>query len=233
MRQVPNETSSLVWGTLPGATDETIYVMAHRDGWFDAATDNASGVATMIGLAEHFAKIPQARRRRTMIFVGLDGHHNDAGVGRSWMVAQKDVLFAKTALAINAEHTSTIQTYFYGERIRRSNTYTAQLWYAGGPTRPKLQDLAIRAFREFGVSTYAEPEQAPPPGDLGRFFRFVPGVDAGDFNMYFHTDGETPETVPWTGLEASTRAYARIVDGVNALDLKDLQRPPEPDPTPR
>ena len=145
VKQVPNQKSSLVWGTLPGrnaATGETIYVMAHRDGWFDAATDNASGVATMVGLAEHFAKIPQARRRRTIVFVGLDGHHNDSGgVGRMWMVDHRDELFAKTALAINAEHTSTIQTYFYGERIRRANTYTAQLWYAGGPTRPKLQDV--------------------------------------------------------------------------------------------
>lgn len=231
VRQVPSQKSALVWGTLPGATAETIYVMAHRDGWFDAAADNASGVATMLGLADHFAKVPPARRRRTMVFVGLDGHHNDSGgVGRMWMVEHRDQLFAKTALAINAEHTSTIQTYFYGERIRQANTYTAQLWYAGGPTRPKLQDLAVRAFREFGVPTYAEPELAPPPGDLGRFFRFVPGVDAGDFNMYFHTDRETPETVPWTGLEASTRAYARIIDGVNELDLKDLQRPPEPEP---
>jgi hypothetical protein len=230
VRQVPNEKSALVWGTLPGATDETIYVMAHRDGWFDAATDNGSGVATMIGLAEHFAKMPRERRRRTIVFVGLDGHHNDSGgVGRMWMAERREQLFAKTALAINAEHTSTVQTYFYGEKIRRANTYTAQLWYAGGPSRPRLQELAIRAFREFGVSIYDEPEQAPPPGDLGRFFRFVPGVDAGDFNMYFHTDEETPDTVPWTGLEASTRAYARIIDGVNALDLKDLQRPPEPE----
>jgi len=230
VRQVPNERSALVWGTLPGATDETIYVMAHRDGWFDGATDNASGVATMIGLAEHFAKRPRDRRRRTIVFVGLDGHHNDSGgVGRMWMADHREQLFARTALAINAEHTSTVQTYFYGEKIRRANTYTAQLWYAGGPSRPKLQDVAVRAFREFGVSIYDEPEAAPPPGDLGRFFRFVPGVDAGDFNMYFHTDEETPETVPWTGLEASTRAYARIIDGVNELDLKDLQRPPEPE----
>ncbi len=234
VRQVPNLKTALVWATLPGRTDETIYVMAHRDGWFDAATDNGSGVATMLGLAEHFAKIPQAQRRRTIVFVGLDGHHNDSGgVGRMWMVDHRDQLFAKTALMINAEHTSTIQTYFYGERIRWANTYTAQMWYAGGPTRPKLQELAIRAFREFGVPIYAEPEKAPPPGDLGRFFRFVPGVDAGDFNMYFHTDQETPETVPWTGLEASTRAYARIIDGVTALDLKDLQRPPEPEPARR
>jgi hypothetical protein len=37
--------------------------------------------------------------------------------------------------------------------------------------------------------------------------------------------------VPWTGLEAITRAYAKIIDGVNTLDLKDLQRPPEVPPT--
>src|SRR5207253_5361810 len=88
--QVPNGKTALVWGTLPGATDETMYVMAHRDGWFDAATDNASGVATMLGLAEHFAKTPRERRRRTIVFVGLDGHHNDSGgVGRMWMVEHK------------------------------------------------------------------------------------------------------------------------------------------------
>lgn len=236
VKMVPNLQTSLVWGTLPGTSDETVYVTAHRDGFFDAATDNASGVATMIGLAEYYAKIPRAERRRTMVFIGLDGHHNDAGVGRRWLVAHRTEYFTKTALMINAEHTSTLQTYLYWEAIRRSNTYTAQMWYAGGPSRPKLQDIAVKAFREFGVSTYAEPELAPPPGDLGQFYRFVAGVDAGDFNMYFHADAETPETVPWTGLEASTRAYARIIDEVNKLPLSDLQRADEPiarPPTPR
>src|SRR5262245_12400398 len=70
-----DQKSFLVWGTLPGATDETIYVIAHRDGWFHASGDNASGVATMLGIAEHFAKVPQSQRRRTMIFIGTDGHH--------------------------------------------------------------------------------------------------------------------------------------------------------------
>ena len=58
----------------------------------------------------------------------------------------------------------------------------------------------------------------------------MPGVATSDFYHYFHTDLETPETVPWTGLEASTRAYARIVDEVNKLDLNVLQRPEEPTP---
>jgi hypothetical protein len=230
---VPNLKTSTVWATLPGATDETIYVVAHRDGWFESATDNGSGVATMIGLAEYYAKIPKAKRRRTIIFLGLSGHHNGGSGGSNpLLIARKGELFAKTALFINSEHTSTVQTYFYGEDIRRSDMSTAMLWYAGGPSRPKLQEIAIQAFREFGVPTYADPEVKAPPSDLGSFYRFVPSVEANDFNMYFHTTGETPDTVPWTGLESTTRAYAKIIDEVNKLELSDLQRPEEPAPPP-
>jgi hypothetical protein len=232
-RMVPNLKSALVWATLPGASDETIYLIAHRDGWFDASGDNASGVASIIGLAEHYAKIPQAQRPRTIVFVGLDGHHNSgegAGLGRMWMVGQGDALFAKTALMINAEHPSTVQTTVRpryaqaDEQIYWTNTYTGQMWYAGGPTRPELERITLAAFREFGVWHYPKQNPRPPAGDLGRFYQIVPGVATSDFHNYFHTDGETPETVPWTGLEASTRAYARIIDEVNKLPLSALQR---------
>ena len=67
---VPDLQTALVWGTLPGASDETIYLIAHRDGWFDASGDNASGVASIIGLAEHYARIPQSERPRTLILRG-------------------------------------------------------------------------------------------------------------------------------------------------------------------
>ncbi len=235
VKMVPNLKTSLVWGSLPGATDETIYVIAHRDGWFDASGDNAAGVASMIGLAEHYAKVPQAQRRRTMVFVGVDGHHNSgegSAVGLKWMADNRNKLFAKAALMINAEHPSTLQTYVrprYEEQrdIAWSNAYTAQQWYAGGASRPELRALAVKAFREFGVPLLREPNVRPPLGDLGRFFRFLPGVATSDFYHYFHTDQETPATVPWTGLEASTRAYARIIDEVNKLRLTSLQRPPE------
>jgi hypothetical protein len=62
--------------------------MAHRDGWFDASGDNASGVASMLGLAEHYSRIPQAQRKRTMVFVAVDGHHNSgegSAVGTAWI----------------------------------------------------------------------------------------------------------------------------------------------------
>ena len=55
----------------------------------------------------------------------------------------------------------------------------------------------------------------------------MPAVTSTDFNMYCYSDGEIPEMVPWTGLEATTRADAKIIDEVNKPALSDLQRPEE------
>jgi hypothetical protein len=226
-----DQKTFLVWGTLPGQTDETIYVIAHRDGWFDAAGDNASGVATMLGLAEYFAKVPKAQRR-TMIFIGTDGHHQvtPGGFGRVWLVENREKLFAKTALMINAEHTSVAA--IHGNDGATNATMPLD-WYAGGSSRPQLEKIAADAFHEFGVSVWTKPSLAPPSGDLGPFAWFLPGVVAqsNDFR-YMHTNGDTPEDVPWTGLESVTRAYAKIVDSVNKLPLSELRRPAGENPTP-
>ena len=95
----------------------------------------------------------------------------------------------------------------------------------------ELQKIAVDAFREFGVPIWTQPSERPPGGDLGRFYWFLPGVVAqsNDF-INMHTAGDTPDIVPWTGLEAATRAYAKIIDEVNKLPLKDLQRAATADP---
>ena len=239
VERVPNLKTALVWGTLPGATDETIYIMAHRDGWFDASGDNASGVASMV--AHGRALTARCRRRsvsRTMVFIGLDGHHNSgegSAVGNAWIIANRQTLFPKTALAINVEHPSTIQTqsrprYYGANEIVWGNTHMPQEWYAGGPSRPELQKIASDAFKQFGATMDLFPNPTPPASDMSSFYWFLPAVDTGEYHHYFHTDLETPQTVPWTGLEASTRAYAKIVDEVNKLPLSTLQRPEEPNP---
>src|SRR6185295_11707664 len=118
VKMVPDLKTGTVWGTLPGATDETIYVLGHRDGWFESATDNGSGVATTVGLAEYYAKIPQAQRKRTLVFIGTSGHHNSGNYSGNYLFEERDKLFAKTALFINAEHTATTQPYLFGPQIR-------------------------------------------------------------------------------------------------------------------
>ena len=214
--------------------------MAHRDGWFEASGDNGGGVAVMLGLAEHYGKIPQAQRKRTMIFVALDGHHNSgegSAMGNKWIMENHQKLFAKTALAINVEHPSTVQTqsrprYYNANEIVCGNMYMPQQWYAGGPSRPELQTISTNAFKQFGATMDLYPSPTRPASDMSSFFRFLPGIDTGEYHHYFHTDLETPQTVPWTGLEASARAYAKIIDEVNKLPLSTFQRPEEPQPRP-
>jgi len=227
-RWVSGQKSFLVWGTLPGATDETIYVIAHRDGWFDAAGDNASGVATLLGLAEYFARVPQSQRRRTMIFIGTDGHHqiSPGGYGREWLFANRERFFARTALMINAEHPSEILTHG-GAASGWTEAIIPNAWYAGGSARPQLAKIARDAFHQFSLPIWAQPSETPPGGDIGPFVGFLPGVVAqsNDY-MYMHTTGDTPDNVAGAGLEAAARAYAKIVDEVNTIPLAELRRVP-------
>ena len=53
----------------------------------------------------------------------------------------------------------------------------------------------------------------------------APALQVIDVGMFGHSDHETADVIPWTGLGGVARACAKIIDGVNTLDLKDLQRP--------
>jgi hypothetical protein len=99
--------------------------------------------------------MPKDKRRRTMVFLGTTGHHNNGTISVRWLADHKDEVFAKTALIINCEHTATTQTYFMRGNIRKANTTNeANFWYTGGSA--KLVDITIKAYRAFGVPTYAD-----------------------------------------------------------------------------
>jgi hypothetical protein len=225
-KEVSGLKTANVWAELPGTTDEKIIILAHRDAYFYGAGDNASGIATMLGLAEHFAKIPRNLRRRTIVFIGTPGHHGNVGLlGAKSLLREKDTILAKTALLINSEHTAAIQTYLYGygpdggPMIRMANTLQAFWWYAGGSK--SFTDLVISAFDTFGVPTYENPD-VYAQGEMGEIYKFAPSVQLIEANMLYHSDHETPETVPATALAQSTRAYAKIIDDVNKHTRQEL-----------
>ena len=144
-----NLKDSNVWGTLPGATDEEIVIFAHHDGYFESAFDNASGWRPMIGLAEYFAKIPQAQRKRTLKFVSTAAHHAGSP-GTRWMYDNLSGAMSKTVLVINCEHTAITQQYLQGSDLRRSNAINAERWWVNGSDR--LASLVLDAYKTFGVS---------------------------------------------------------------------------------
>ncbi len=207
-----------VWGELPGTTDEDIVVFAHHDSYFQGATDNASGMSTMVALAEHFASIPKAQRRRTIKFATTSGHHNGS-LGTKWMHDNKETFFAKNALLLNCEHVSVTQTYYWGANLRRSNQTDARRWWVYGSD--KLADMALAAYRTFGVAIYdtMEPNAS---GDMGQASLDTPSVQMIESPAFYHTDHDIPENVPMTGLEAVARAYAKLIDSVNKVSRAEL-----------
>jgi Peptidase family M28 len=210
-------TTASVFGTLPGTTDEDITILAHMDGYFRSSLDNASGLAVMMGLVEHFAKQPKSERRRNIRFVGSAGHHG--GPGARWFHDNKDTALAKTALAINLEHVAAVRTKYWGNKLRMTTAVSPMRWWVWG-SRP-LMETALAAFTRFGVAVTADMDPNAS-GEMGSMARDVPTMQVITSPEIKHTEQDTPEWVPTAGLEQIARAYAKIIDEVNRLDRTQL-----------
>ena len=209
------------WGVLPGQTDENILVMAHHDGFFDAALDNASGTALMLEIARYYAAIPKGQRRRTITFLDTSGHHASPDVGATWVRENMRDMLTKTALIVNCEHTSQTQIYYLGNGMMTSNAIDARRWYAGGSDA--LKALVKNTFREFGAALYTIPE-ASPGGELSQLGMTAPSFHIID-HIFYHTDLDTLDWTPAAGMEAVARAHMKIIDSINQMTIDQIRGP--------
>jgi hypothetical protein len=215
-----------VWGVLPGVSDEQILIMAHTDAFFEGAMDNASGLAMMLDIARHYSAVPQAQRRRTLVFLTTpDHHHGSAGI--RWVRDNYD--WSKVALIVNAEHPSQTLLYSLDAGIMTANEVSARRWFVGGSDA--LRALVRRTFLEFGVATYRKSELSPG-GELSQIYMKAPSFHIIDHVIY-HTTLDTADLVPAWGIEAATRAFLKIIDNVNTMTKEEIAAAPKDlaDPT--
>lgn len=206
-----------VLGTLPGTSDEEIIVMAHIDGFFEGALDNGSGVAVMMGLLEHFAKVPQAQRRRNIRFMGSAGHHGGPGAG--WLHDSRETELAKTVLMFNLEHVAAVRTKYWGSKLRMTTAVSPMRWWVYGSKN--LLDVALSSFSRFNVGITADMDNGAS-GEMGSVARDAPSIQVITSPEVKHTEQDGIEWVPANGLEQIGRAYARIIDEVNKLDRRQI-----------
>jgi hypothetical protein len=212
--------TATVWGVLPGATDENIAVMAHTDSFFEGAMDNASGMATLVALAEHYAKVPKNQRRRTMTFFTTSAHHSPSGQNASirWIHNNMKPMWSKTALLVNCEHTAQVATFLVGETLYGSNQVSARRWFVGGSDQ--LKTIVMKNFKDYGMALFSRPEPRPG-GELGQVFTDAPSFHIID-QIVYHTDMDTLNAVPAAGLEQSAHVFAKIIDDVNKVEMSAL-----------
>jgi hypothetical protein len=186
---------------------ENIIVNAHADGWFDAAGDNADGLAVLVALARYFAK-PEHRLDRTLVFVASGGHHSTGLNGPANFVKSNTALTAKTVLVLNLEHVAQL--------LIRSDGWTADgkeqpMTFGISNESPFLVALGRRAMERYGFNlnpTFS----AGVPGDLGGYAPLgVARVQAIHSGPMYHTSGDVLDTISVHGLERAVRFFAYVI----------------------
>lgn len=205
--------------TLPGMSDEQIVVMTHTDGYFQAAMDNAAGMASALEIARFYAQKPLQERPRTMKFIQFPDHHHGE-VARGKHINDR-YPWDKVAVKLTMEHPSQTLLYMYNNDLTPTNAVGAFRWNALGS--PEFEKMVFDTLREFGVSVYAQ-EDGPKNGNYAPSFHIIDHV-------IYHTSLDAPELVPATGLERSTRAFAAALDRANKMTMKQLRGPNFPTKT--
>jgi hypothetical protein len=222
VEELVNAPTEYIIATLPGASEEQIVVMAHTDGFFQAAMDNAAGVASALELARFYAAKPVQQRPRTMRFIAFpDHHHGEVARGRPGVGIDATYPWEKVAVKLTMEHPSQTLLYMYNDGLTPTNAVGAFRWNALGS--PAFEQMVFNSLREFGVSVYAQ-EDGPKNGNYAPSFHIIDHV-------IYHTSLDVPELVPATGLERATRAFAAILDRANAMTMAQLRGPNFPPPT--
>ena len=123
---------------------------------------------------------------------------------------------------------SAAQTLNWGTRLRESTGVEPRRWWVHGS--PKLFDVVLGAYNTFGVSVVGDMDPSAT-GEMGQIDMIAPSMQLIRSPEHKHTDHDIPEFVPAVGLEAVGRAFAKVVDEVNKIDLKDLRATPSAAPT--
>lgn len=216
-------TGHNVVGVVPGASDENIIVNAHADGWFDAAGDNADGLAVLLAMARHFAR-PEHQLDRTLVFVASGGHHSRGLNGPTNFVTMNPALTEKTVLVLNLEHIAQLAIQSGAWTV---DSTEQRMSFGIDNEDPLLIDAGQRGMARYGFQLNPE-FRASVPGDLGGYRPLgVPRVQAIHSGPMYHASGDVLETISVPGLERAARFYAFFVREVAMASRDDLGRGPE------
>jgi hypothetical protein len=217
--ELTNVQTEYTVATLPGRSDEQIVVMTHTDGYFQAAMDNAAGMASALEIARFNAARPLQDRPRTLKFIQFPDHHHGETSLRQYI--DKQWPWNKVAVKLTMEHPSQTLLYMYNASLTPTNAVGAFRWNALGS--PEFEKMIFNTLREFGVSVYAM-EDGPKNGNFAPSFHIID-------HIIYHTSLDVPELVPATGLERATRAFAAALDRANTMTLSQLRGPVFPPKT--
>jgi aminopeptidase YwaD len=184
-----------------------IVIGAHYDTWFIGSTDNGSGVAALLALAER--RLKRDKPAQTIVFVAYDGEEVALYGGYDFLRRHRVVTPEKITAVLNLELPSAKGAPTYGlahstipgfdEILRDAELNEIYTFYVGMKTVPAL----------FGGGI---------PTDIQGIYRSgVPTATTAVDSPYYHTTADTPDKVDVDLLARATDRFDRAVDGLLAV----------------
>jgi Zn-dependent M28 family amino/carboxypeptidase len=203
---------------------ENLVVSAPSDAYFIGANDNASGVAALIALARHYAKGPKPQHD---IYFFLSPGHHDPTAGTKALSDHRPALAKQNIVLLNLEHIGQAGVYRsymrtrpnrYGEPVA---AYVPTNWDSQGrevtlaPDSPAIRAAWGRSAVRYGYTgpgVISQPAIADPAGWVAAGGAAVQDVET---SPWFHTTGDTPETLSPEAMQRVTLFYRGFLDDMD------------------
>lgn len=205
-------TGSNVVARIPGERPETIVLGAHYDTWFTGSSDNGSGVAELLAVAER--RMQRGKPKYTIVVVAYDGEEIGLYGGYDYL-RKHQVIDGEPMLAvINFESPSANDPDIAG--LVHSN-------------QPKLDEALQKAHLRQLYGVYAGLEIVAKlfggiiPTDIqGHYRGGFPTVTTAVTNPYYHTVKDTPDKVDLQLLADSSDGFDLAIDYLMELTPEDF-----------
>ena len=221
---LPGATAHNTAGTLPGRRDgPPIVVAGHHDAWFSGSFDDATGVASTLGIAKamldagHVPERPIVFGSHTAEEYGVADSAFDWLIGASWRV--------------NVEHRDWCRTVPFYLNIEGSGMPLPMFI----DTPPELRRFCRRvcgSARRDGLLPYGVRYGVPRTGtEQWPYLRAgIPSLNVNTlprsyWRTEYHTQYDTAEIISFPDLVRETRLYARFVMAADAAPEKLLDLP--------
>jgi hypothetical protein len=205
-----------LYGALPGTSNEVVVVMSHHDG---GATNEASGVSTLMALAKYFGGLPKRSRRKSLLFFARGSHF---GWRPPLLDGCKGIAAIKDAVVcvMNIEMIGRQMNLVDGEYV--ATELIAPTRFSVSNANPHLVSIVRAAIQKHSLDRTIIGTRLDGEGIEMSMAGFSPVIERISLNAPQFSNADTPETVMKEALRPTACAFADIISAVDPLPASQL-----------
>ncbi|MFZ0888104.1 MAG: M28 family peptidase [Candidatus Binataceae bacterium] len=206
-----------LYGTIPGTSAGAVVLMSHHDG---GATNEASGVSTLMALAKYFSGLPKRSRKKSLLFFVRGSHFGWRPPlldGCKGIAAVKD----SVTCVMNVEMIGRQMALVDGEYVATELSAPARFGISGACST--LAPIVQAAIQKHGLDRTIIGTRLDGEGVEMKMAGLSPVIERISLNATQFSDADTPDTVMKEALRPTACAFADIISAVDALTPSQLK----------